>query len=76
MRQCFRAPWAELVEADTGILPPSSLRPSSPVKEQRRGLPSVVVKRGPRGEDAKPLGGWKGRLGESGSATHHGLVDS
>ena len=76
MRKCFRAPWAELVEADTGIRPPASLRPSSPVKEQTRGLPSELVKRAPRGEDAKPPGGWKGRLGESGSAAHHALADS
>lgn len=46
MRKCFQAPWAELVEADASVLLPSSLRPSSPVKEQRRSLPSEVVKRG------------------------------
>lgn len=45
MRKRFQAPWAELVEADAGVLP-SSPRPSSPVKEQRRSLPSEVVKRG------------------------------
>lgn len=62
MRKCFQVPWAELVEADTGVLLPSSLCPSSPAKEQRGGLPSEVVKRGRRDEGAKPLGGWNCRL--------------
>ena len=52
MRKCFQVPWAELVEADTGVLLPSSLCPSSPAKEQR----------GRRDEGAKPLGGWNCRL--------------
>lgn len=76
MRKCFQVPWAELVEADTGVLLPSSLCPSSPAKEQRGGLPSEVVKRGD-GTKAQSL--WAGGTvdyWESGSAAHHGLVGS